>query len=215
MERLNTARQEPTDRRRARGDESRKSIIEAAIDSIAHLGLNATTIETVAERASVSRSLVLFHFKSKNRLHAAVLNHIGSQFSQGWEEILARADMPARQRLLALLDYDVRFALAHPRHLAVWQAFWGEARGSTLYREIEFPRDQRYMNDMHALLLTLAEEGGVDKADVAVLIKGLEALLFGLWWQAHISPQPDHEAVGIRAVRTYLAAAWPRHFAAR
>jgi TetR/AcrR family transcriptional repressor of bet genes len=215
MERSSTTRLEPADRRLVRGDESRRSIIRAAIDSIAHLGLSATTLETVAERANVSRSLVHFHFKSKNRLHAAVLNHVGSQFSHGWEEILAKVGMSAQERLLALLDYDVRFAMAHPKYLAVWQAFWGEARGSTLYREIEFPRDRRYMDDLHALFLTLADEGGVDKADVAVLIKGLEALLFGLWWQAHIDPHPDHDAMGMRAVRTYLAAAWPRQFARR
>ena len=143
-----------------------------------------------------------------------MLNHVGSRFSQGWEAILANEGMAARERLLALLDYDVRFAIAHPKYLAVWHAFWGEARGSMLYREIEFPRDRRYMDDVRALLRTLADQDDSDDVDIAVVIKGLEAMLFGLWWQAHIDPHPDHDAIGMRAIRTYLAAAWPRHFAA-
>lgn len=203
-----------TDRRHIRGEESRRSIVEAAIDSIARRGLSATTVETVAERANVSRSLVLFHFKSKNGLHIEVLNLLGARFIDGWDAILVEPGMSARDRLLALLEYDVRFVIEHPKSVAVWHAFWGEARGSNLYREMSFPRDRRYMEDVRTLLQAMADQGGDDTVDIAVLIKGLEAMLFGLWWQAHIDLRSDHDVTGMRAIRCYLAAAWPRHFAA-
>lgn len=201
------------DRRRIRGRESKKSIIEGAIESIARRGLSGSTVETVAEQAKVSRSLVLFHFKSKNGLHIEVLNHLGARFGAGWDAILARDGLSVAERLLALLEYDVRFVIEHPRYVSVWHAFWGEAKGSTLYREVSFPRDRRYMNDVRALLEALADEDGNDSVDIAALIKGLEAMLFGLWWQAHIAPAPDHDAVAMRAVRSYLSASFPEHVA--
>ena len=93
-------------------------------------------MDAVAQRAKVSRALVLFHFKSKNRLYIEVLNHLGARFSAGWDEILADQGGHARERLLRLLEFDVGFAREFPRYISVWHAFWGEAKGSTLLREL-------------------------------------------------------------------------------
>lgn len=202
-----------TDRRLAQGEERRRVIIDAAIDSIAQLGLSATTVETVAARARVSRPLVLFHFKSKNNLHIAVLNHLGTRFVAGWDAILDAPGLSAKDRLFALIEYDVRFVVEHPSYVAVWHAFWGEARGSILYREMSFPRDRRYMDDVRTLLHAMSAGEDGDAVDIAVLVKGLEAILFGLWWQARIDPRPDHDVIGMRAVRAFLAGAWPGQFA--
>lgn len=210
---MGVARQ-TTDRRRIRGEESRQAIINGAIDCIATRGLCGTTLGTVAERAEVSRALVVFHFKSKNRMLIDVLNYLGARFSAGWDAILADDSVCASERLLRLLEYDVRFVTDYPQYVSVWQAFWGEAKGSTLYREVSFPRDQRYTRDRRAVLQALAREGGYDDVDLATLDKGVEAMLFGLWLDAHLNPSPDHYAIGMRALRTYLGALFPRDFAA-
>jgi TetR/AcrR family transcriptional repressor of bet genes len=201
------------DRRRLRGEESRQSIIKGAIESIARRGLSGTTLETVAARAKVSRSLVIFHFKSKNGLHIEVLNYLGAQFSAGWDAILADEELPPNQRVIRLLEYDVRFAIEHPKYVAVWHAVWGEAKGSTLYREVSFPRDTRYMEDVRSLLLDLADQDSNGTVDIAAIIKGLDAMVFGLWRQAHINPTPDHGTVAMRAIHVFLAAWFPQYFA--
>ena len=210
---MQTARQ-MTDRRRQRGEESKRAIIEGAIDCLATLGLHGTTLNTVAERAKVSRPLVIFHFKSKNGMFIDVLNHLGARFSAGWDAILADDRGPASERLLGLLEYDVQFVCEYPQYVSAWFAFCGEARGSTLYREVSLPRDRRYMRDLNGLLRVLVEEGGGDDVDLAVFDKGINAMLFGLWLDAHLNPSEDHYAVGMRAVRTYLAGLFPRQFAA-
>ena len=203
-----------TDRRRIRGEESRQAIIEGAIDCIASRGLRGTTLDTVAERAKVSRPLVVFHFKSKNRMLIDVLNYMGARFSAGWDAALADQSGSAADRLLRALEYDVRFVCDYPQYVSVWYAFWGEANGSTLYREVSFPRDRRYMRDLHGLLRLLVEEDGDDDVDLAALDKGLNAMLYGLWLDAHLNPSGDHYAVGMRALRTYLAGLFPQQLAA-
>ena len=206
--------QPTTDGRRIRGEVSRQAIIEGAIDCIASRGLRGTTLDTVAERAKVSRPLVVFHFKSKNRMLIDVLNYMGARFSAGWDTALADQSGSAADRVLRALEYDVRFVCDYPQYVSVWHAFWGEANGSTLYREVSFPRDQRYMRDLHGLLQLLVEENGGNDIDLAALDKGLNAMLYGLWLDAHLNPSEDHYAVGMRALRTYLAGLFPQQLAA-
>lgn len=204
--------QPTTDGRRIRGEVSRQAIIEGAIDCIASRGLRGTTLDTVAERAKVSRPLVVFHFKSKNRMLIDVLNYMGTRFSAGWDAALADQSGTAADRVLRALEYDVRFVCDYPQYVSVWYAFWGEANGSTLYHEVSFPRDRRYMRDLHGLLQLLVEKDGAGDVDLAALDKGLNAMLYGLWLDAHLNPSEDHYAVGMRALKTYLAALFPRQF---
>ncbi len=127
-----------------KGEERRQLIIEAAIDCVATRGLSNTTLDSVAERAKVSRALVVFHFKSKNRMYIDVLNYLGARYSAGYRVVLADESGSASERLFRMLEYIVRFARNFPQYWSVWHAFWGDAMGSTLYREISFPRDERY-----------------------------------------------------------------------
>ncbi|MEA2563081.1 MAG: hypothetical protein QOH06_4585 [Acidobacteriota bacterium] len=62
----------PTDRRLARGAETRESILQAASDLLL-TGVAGTTMRAVAERAGVPISLVHYHFKSKRQLLREVL----------------------------------------------------------------------------------------------------------------------------------------------
>ena len=206
--------QQTTDRRLIRGEVSRKAIVDAAIDCIAKRGLRASTVDTVAERANVSRALVLFHFKSKDQLHIEVLRHVGAQFSTGWDAVLADRSGSTSERLLRLLSYDVRFVHDYPQHVSVWHAFWGEAKGSTLYREMSSPRDRRYRSDVQSLLEDLVDEDGGYDVDLTAVVGGLEAMLFGFWLDAHLNPRPDRLADSIRSLEVYLSALFPRHFSA-
>jgi len=201
-----------TDQRRRRGAESRQAIIEAAIACIASRGLCTTTLDRVAERAQVSRGLVVFHFKSKSRMLVDVLNYLSVEYSAGWDAILARPDVAPSEKLLSLLEYDVRFGGERPDYLSVWNAFWGEAKGSTLYREVSLPRDERYGGDLRATLAALIEQGGYDDVDAQAIGTGLWAMLFGLWLNAHLNPTPDHYRHGMHVLHIYLASLFPRHF---
>lgn len=204
--------QEPGDLRRRRGEASRQAIIEAAIASIASGGLCNMTLDRVAERARVSRALVVFHFKSKSRMLVDVLNHMEAEFSAGWDEILNRPDQTPSETLLNLLEFDVRFGRDRPDYLSVWNAFWGEANGSTLYREVILPRDERYGRDLRALIAALVEDGGYDRVDPKATETGIMAMLFGLWLNAHVNPTPDYYSRSMHVLRVYLASVFPRHF---
>jgi TetR/AcrR family transcriptional repressor of bet genes len=204
--------QQSNDRRRRRGAESRQAIIEAAIACIATRGLCTTTLDRVAERAQVSRGLVVFHFRSKSRMLLDVLNYLSTEYSTGWDAILALPGATPSETILRLLEYDVRFGSERPDYLSVWNAFWGEAKGSTLYREVILPRDERYGGDLRNVLDALIEEGEYDGVDPKAMETGIMAMLFGLWLNAHLNPTPDHYRHSMRVLNVYLASVFPRHF---
>src|SRR2546423_4516992 len=61
------------DLRRARGDDTRVQILDAARDALAEDGYARATTRSIAERAGTQLSLVHYHFGGKQQLLAAVL----------------------------------------------------------------------------------------------------------------------------------------------
>lgn len=199
---------EITDKRRLRGVESRQLILQAAVDSIARTGLGRFTLDRVADRIGVSRGLVVFHFKSKEKLIEEVLDYLGIGFSAGWNAILAQ-EADDITRLLGLLDYDIRFGCENPEYVSAWQAFWGDARGHQLFRALAVPRDKGYQEDLRQLLENISTTDGYSKQDLLLITRGLVAMLFGFWAQLHIDPGADDYLDNTRTVRFFLEKMFP------
>src|SRR5438093_5017030 len=62
------------DLRRARSEDTRTQILDAARDSLSEEGYTGTTTREIADRAGVQLSLVHYHFGSKREVLAAVLS---------------------------------------------------------------------------------------------------------------------------------------------
>lgn len=198
-----------TDKRRIRGEESRRLILLAAIDSIAEKGLGRLTLDQVAERVGISRGLVVFHFKSKQKLIEEVLEYLGSQYSQGWNEIV-EVDEASTSKLLHLLEYDIRFACENPKYLSAWHAFWGDTKGNLLFQEQVVPRDEDYAADMARLLENISDEGGYGNQDLASITRGLVTMMYGIWVQLHLNPGANDYDINIKAVQLFLQKMFPQ-----
>jgi TetR/AcrR family transcriptional repressor of bet genes len=197
------------DKRRVRGEESRKLILKAAVDSIATFGLSKLTLDQVAERVGISRGLVVFHFKSKDNLIEEVLSYLGRQYHSGWEAILngeAKSDM---DKLVRLIDYDIRFAHENPNYLSAWHAFWGEAKGNVMYQEQEGQREKGYSGDMERLLAKISGDGEYDKRELSLVSRGLFVMMFGIWVQLHLNPGPNDYEINRKSVRLFLSRMFP------
>ncbi len=197
------------DKRRARGIETRRLILQSAISTIASLGLGNTTLTRVAERIGVSHTLVVFHFKSKNLLIQEALDFLGKRYGEGWDAALAEGGESAMDKLLNLVNYDIQFACENPEYVSAWHAFWGEAKGNVLYREHGIPRDNRYKNEMRSQISKIVDEGGYDKQELPLIINGLNAMLFGLWTESHLIGETGCCDAGKAAIQLFLAKVFP------
>ncbi|MEM7564793.1 MAG: TetR/AcrR family transcriptional regulator [Pseudomonadota bacterium] len=197
------------DKRRVRGEESRRVILQAAIASIAALGLGNMTLDRVAERAGISRALVVFHFKSKSKLIESVLSYLGDRYAQGWREAYELESKNPMQKILHLVDFDIDFAYDNPNYVSAWHAFWGEAKGNLLYQNLAFPQDEQYAGEMCNLLAKVIDQGGYNKDELEFINMGLGALLFGIWIESHLSPDERDRAIYKKSVRLFLAKSFP------
>ena len=166
-----------------RTETSKKQIIDAAIDVIARRGLGKSTLQNIAERAGVSSALVVFHFKSKENLMKAVLGHLKVVYETGWEQALQPIDDPAAKRLIRLVDYDLEFPKKHPRYLAAWYAFWGEARGGLLYKGIGQVGDDQCLRDIRQVIEEIVPKGRYEGVDCRCVAETVYIMTFGHWPQ--------------------------------
>ena len=111
--------------RKASEELRRHQILHAAFDIAAHRGLGALTVRQVATRAGLSVGLVLFHFKSKDALVIAVLDHVLATTTV----LHVTADIAAiaspRERLLSLLGREMHRLSSEPRRIRLFFDFWG------------------------------------------------------------------------------------------
>jgi hypothetical protein len=143
---------------------------------------------------------------------AAVLDHQETMFENGWDTILAGNSVSTSAKLLELLDYDVRFSIEHRDYISVWHAYWGEPEGSSLYRNLSQPRDERYEKDVRRLLSILTEEGNYNDINITAIERGITAMMFGIWRDSHLAHAPNDYSNGMQAIYAYLQKVFPLHY---
>lgn len=93
-----------------RRDETRRALLDAAVESLIEVGFARTTTLEVQRRAEVSRGALLHHFPSKAELLVAAVDHL-AEMRAAELKVLA-AQLPAGNRTDAVLDL-------------LWQCFSG------------------------------------------------------------------------------------------
>jgi TetR/AcrR family transcriptional repressor of bet genes len=195
-----------------RAQARRRQIIEAAVTTVARLGLSRTTIEQVARAAKVSAGTVMGYFPSKDDLLIAVLHDLAEEFDRARRAALAAAGDAPAAALLALIDANFDPKLIEPRKVAVWYAFWGEARARRTYMAVCGRLDDVHLADQRRLCERLIAEGGYGHLDPEAVALGLNGVMEGLWQCALIEGRRFDRVRARRLCRAYLAGLFPREF---
>lgn len=89
-----------------------KEIIEAAFDLFLKKGLDAVTIEMIADTAEVGKGTVYKHFKSKHEIFAHILLDLGDAIIEKMESI--DRNLPILEQIRSLLDIYLDAVLTDP-----------------------------------------------------------------------------------------------------
>ena len=81
-----------------------KAILEAAIRVASRDGLQATTLDKVAEEAGVTKGGVLYHFASKDDLLRRMMEHFANEVEQGLVTRIADDPHADRRWVRAMID---------------------------------------------------------------------------------------------------------------
>lgn len=199
--------------RRALPKEVRKQqLIDATTRSIAKNGLAGTTMATITREAELSLGIANLHFKSKDMLLSATLQHITNEYNSGQSGLLASTEYTSlADKLNGLLDYNFSARLTQKNKLAVWFAFWGEAKFRPTYKRICSTSDAVAESSIAEFFQQIIDEGRYKKADSELLAIGYTALLDGLWLDLLVTPRKINREKSRKVACHYLASAFPKH----
>jgi AcrR family transcriptional regulator len=132
----------------------REQIITAAYQLASRGGLRTVTIRNVAKKAEMSTGLVVFHFRTKERVLLALLDHVLATTIT----LRVGADIEAiedpLERLVALLRQEMARLSTEPRDNRLFFEFWNEGMWNRSVRV----RMQRELDRYRAAFRPMAEE---------------------------------------------------------
>ncbi|HEX6807871.1 MAG TPA: TetR family transcriptional regulator C-terminal domain-containing protein [Gemmatimonadaceae bacterium] len=111
---------------RASEDARRRQILRAAYDVASRSGLAGLTVRRVAVGAGLSTGLVLFHFKTKERLLLALLDHVLEMTTTLHVTGEIAAIPSPLDRLLALLGREMQRLASEPQRLRLFFDYWAK-----------------------------------------------------------------------------------------
>lgn len=83
--------------------QTKAKILETAMQCLAQLGYAGTTMSEIANRVSLTRAALIYHFNSKNALMVAVMNALYDEMSARFS-VAAPSFLAPKERLLAAID---------------------------------------------------------------------------------------------------------------
>ena len=97
----------------ARAEKTRQGILHAAERLFAENGFAATRLEDIAEQVGIRRASMVYHFKDKRELHAAVLTGVVDGLHESLRES-ARMELPPVERIEAAICAWVDYIAGRP-----------------------------------------------------------------------------------------------------
>lgn len=183
--------------------ERETQILQVAAEIFGTEGYAATSIQTVAERAGISKPLVYNYFGSKEGLFLACLEHGGTIVADEIERI-ARGDAVGVERGLNTLDG--MFSILEPQPY-LWKLFYDPTAPSSgaVADAVRHYTDRiaKLADEGVTELMTLA--GNTDPLDISAMTAVWMGMVDTLmnWWMEH--PEESAEQMVQRCVRLFTA----------
>jgi TetR/AcrR family transcriptional repressor of bet genes len=188
------------------------ALLDATIRTIAEFSLSGTTVQKVAAAAGVSVGTVILHYKSKDALLIAALEHVASDFEVARRQALLEAGKDPVAGLTALIDVSLDPKVSDPDRIAVWSAFWGEAQAREVYLTRIGKLDTAYQTDLTRLISEVIAVGDYSHLDAEAVALAFAGLLDGQWQEIMISGAAYDRVKARRLILAFLAGLFPRHF---
>ncbi|EHQ87947.1 TetR/AcrR family transcriptional regulator [Desulfosporosinus youngiae] len=162
---------------------TKEGLIIAAIEVISERGLQGLTTKEVAKRQGISESTIFKHYKTKNELLLAVLDHF-SQFDQAIIESMEDKKHHPIEAIIYFVDSYVTYYANYPQITAIIHTYEGFLREPQLSKRIK----EIFNNRLSTMQLLIEEakahrefKADLDSEHLAGIIIGLERLISLKW----------------------------------
>lgn len=199
-------------RRFAPKEVRRQQLIEATLESLAENGISGTTMAAVTGRAGLSMGIVSLHFKSKDNLLTSTLRYLSEEIRDAWVNIHRNETLTATERLRGIVAASFDPHISSTTKIAVWFAFFGEAKYRQVYRDMVEEFDDERTDAIQQLCIEIIAEGGYTDVSPEMLATTIECLCDGLWLNVILYPDWLTPISAEMRVIDLLARHFPKHF---
>ncbi len=177
---------------------SRERLVRVAADLFYKHGIHRTSVDTIVDKAGLTKPTFYKHFPSKDVLVTAVMDLRSDNWRDAIEEHVAAARTP-RRRLLAVFDFLEDFIADKPfRGCALVNAAVEIPNRSDPSREVA----KRNKLDNHRRLERLVRDAGLQ--DPVALSSSLSLLFEGAIVEAFVADKPDSGRVARKAAERLI-----------
>ena len=198
--------------RTASRERRRGQLIAATMKCIARKGMSSTSIGDVAKEAGLSQGIVNLHFESKDNLLTETLRHLANDYKSRFNKALESSGPDAADKLLAVMELDLRPSVIDRQKIAVWFAFWGEVKSRPTYRRICNEQDRYYDEVVATLCAEIIEDGNYKDVNAASVATALTSMTNGMWLSYLLSPRSFDRDQAMRAITDLLRRYFPQHY---
>jgi len=181
------ARSQPALSRKQQGEQTRRAILQAAVELYAETGFRGTGLMAIGERAGVHHATVLYHYGTSRDLLLAVLGERDRQFAEFSREAFAGGGLHA----LRNFPINARFNLAHPVWAKLFTVLQAENLDDSAEAHDYFVERRRAARGLMLSLLRDAKKRGEIRRDVDDVKTADGMLAFAAGAQVQYSLDPD------------------------
>jgi TetR/AcrR family transcriptional regulator, fatty acid metabolism regulator protein len=185
----------------------RDQLVDCAIDAVAELGFQGTSVAEIARRAGVSKGVVTYHFAAKDDLIYAVVARIFDSVTEALESRL-RGTSPATF-VADYIDAWVEYYRTQTRYMLAIGEIWSNFRDDRGQQNLGPQAVEGELGVVQRVLEYGQDQGILGRFDARVMAVSIKAALDALLSQLARDPDLDLEAYGAELVTLFERATRP------
>ncbi|MCC2617776.1 transcriptional regulator BetI [Aestuariibacter halophilus] len=164
----------------------RQQLIEATINVVANVGLQATTINLISREAGLSSGIISHYFGGKQGLIEATVRYLLDQLKVNLLAALANQKLTPLQRLMAIVETNFSPVQRAPAATKTWLSFWAQSLHDPQLARLQDINKKRLVSNLrYAYRQVLAREQASEAAEMTA------ALIDGFWLRCSLSEADD------------------------
>ncbi|WP_125781336.1 transcriptional regulator BetI [Pseudoalteromonas rubra] len=163
----------------------RQQLIEATLQSVAELGLQATTINSISKKAGMSSGIISHYFGGKQGLIEATVRYLLSSLQRSLLHKTAQGCSP-KQRLMFIVEANFAVVQQQRDTTRTWLSFWAHSMHDAQLHRLQRVNARRlYSNLLYSFKQLMAPGEAREAAELSA------AMIDGLWLRAVLSKADD------------------------
>ena len=159
----------------------RQQLIDATIESVAELGLQGTTINSISKKAGLSSGIISHYFGGKQGLIEATVRYLLSSLKSALLNRVTQQTSP-EQRLMFIVEANFSRIQQQSNNTKTWLSFWAHSMHDAQLHRLQNVNSKRLFSNLLSSFKQLMSD---NDANLAAELSA--AMIDGLWLRAVLS----------------------------